>query len=478
MSEFKKHARPVLLFSSFMLLQYVILRMGNAAGRGYISDGRQEYVYLFLQVFAISGFLTFAAARRASSRNADRLSFFALAVCFAGFSFLFFAPADSAVYLVLTAITVFCLGYIGGNVYLRMSVYTARGLRTGLVMGLGSGAAILIQYFFQLRRTLKVPLGIFALLAFAILLFLFREGPGKPAESENGGGRMTARRLAALAVIAAAMLLFTGYYNSYIHHLQVLSGYTEYNVYSWPRLFMIPALLLFGAVGDLKGGRFLPLAALCVSVTALLNSVLAGQSGANTLNMSLYYIALSAAIAYYDMTFWRAAHSTGRPALFASLGRILDSLCVLFSFAISLLSPSAPVVLSLNVAALVTVIVTMALTGGFDLFSSFAPREERSPEPVAGLSPSERTASDADPFGTLRDLYALTPGEIRVLRELVTTEDKQTAIAERLGIKVRTVQANVTSLYNKTGVFTRTGLVRLYNEAKERPEPQSGDKGT
>ena len=54
-----------------------------------------------------------------------------------------------------------------------------------------------------------------------------------------------------------------------------------------------------------------------------------------------------------------------------------------------------------------------------------------------------------------------------LLRELVRTEDKQTVIGERLSIKVRTVQANVTSIYRKTGVSTRSGLGKLYHDAGE-----------
>ena len=48
--------------------------------------------------------------------------------------------------------------------------------------------------------------------------------------------------------------------------------------------------------------------------------------------------------------------------------------------------------------------------------------------------------------------------------EIQKTKDKQLAIAERLSIKVRTVQANVTSIYRKTGVSTRSGLVQLLHD--------------
>ena len=51
----KKNAAVSLFFAAFMFLQFVILRMGNQAGRGFLADGQQEKVYIFLQVFVIGG---------------------------------------------------------------------------------------------------------------------------------------------------------------------------------------------------------------------------------------------------------------------------------------------------------------------------------------------------------------------------------------------------------------------------------------
>ncbi|MBQ1502668.1 MAG: hypothetical protein IIZ35_01550, partial [Clostridia bacterium] len=79
--------------------------------------------------------------------------------------------------------------------------------------------------------------------------------------------------------------------------------------------------------------------------------------------------------------------------------------------------------------------------------------------------PSPRKGAVGDPFASIGAKYGFTHGEARVFRELVLTEDKQTAIAERLSVKVRTVQANVTSIYRKTGASTRSGLVQIYHDA-------------
>ena len=61
----------------------------------------------------------------------------------------------------------------------------------------------------------------------------------------------------------------------------------------------------------------------------------------------------------------------------------------------------------------------------------------------------------------IQDSYRITPSEMKVLRELVSTDDKQDAIAFRLNISVSTLRHHVTSIYKKTGVQTRSALCKL-----------------
>ncbi len=456
-----KNAAAAATFFAFMFLQYVVLRFGNQAGRGFLSDAVQENVYRFIQIAAVIGFLSFAPVFRLikSSSGKTAAALCGLGVFFCGSVLMFFFAESSAFYLAVTFLTVFALGFTGAGVYLKMASYAESGVRIGICTGAACTAATALQYFLQLHRLYKIPLGIFMLVSFAILGFVFSGGFQTSFQREGIEEPSPARPLVFALIIAFAMMLFTGYYNGYIHHLQIASGYSEYNVYTWPRLCMIPGFLLFGALGDLKKGRFLPLATLCVSALALMNAVLAGQSDAYLLNMCLFYIAISAVVSYYDLTFFRLAAKTKRPALWAPAGRVLDSLTVLFVWAFDVSSLSAAAVLAINIAALTAILLLMALNGDFD-FSS---------KPVSpALPPAPEENGTADVFEAVRNRYGLTPSELKVFRELVLTEDKQTAIADRLSIKIRTVQANVTSIYRKTGVSTRSGLVAVYHDSNRK----------
>ena len=453
------------LFFSFMFIQYVVLRFGNQAGRGYLSDDVQRYVYLMIQLFVIAGFFVFALINRLiKNRTAEKaVTLGVLGVFLFCASLMFLFPPDSAFYIAVTFVSVTCLGFTGGAVYLRMSRSTLCGVKTGLCAGIGCSAALVMQYVLQLRWSLRVPLGVLSVLSFTVLAYYFlyeRDAEAEPEEDEPAV--KPKRKIIFAAVITFAMLLFSGYYNLYIHGLQIASGYTEYNVYTWPRLCMIPGFILFGAAGDFKKGRFLPILTVCTVVLSLLNSTLAGQGGAYNLNMCLFYISLSAAVSYYNITFFRLGAKTENPALWAPFGRILDSVSVLFLGFISFDSLPTVAVLALDIGALAVMLVLMAANGDLDLASP------KAAQAVSDAEPAEPAEQSGDAFDTIQKSYGLTPAEMKVFRELVLTEDKQIAIGERLSIKIRTVQANVTSIYRKTGVSTRSGLVQLYNDAAKR----------
>lgn len=440
-------------FASFVFLQLTVLSLGNHAGEGFLPPNQRELVYYVIQVFVILGYWSYALVRRFHRRGSLSrvLQCAVLAVFFAG-SAVLLAAKGSLLQLVITFATVFCLGCLGGAVYERMSRSAAAGERVAQVMGLSCAFVVALQYVLQLRWGITPALPVFMLAAFGgLAVFLLGRERTSPAEPSPEG---SPRALIFALLIAAILLLFAGFYNSYIHHLQVASGYTDYNVYSWPRLMLIPGYLFFGAIGDRQGGRLVPVSAVCVALAALLNAALVGNDGAYWLNMCLFYIALSGVVSFYNLAFWRLAQGTRWPAFWASVGRVLDSGVVLATFVLGLSDLPAPAILAIDVAGLAAVILLLALGGQFS-------------------APVPAKTSPADPETTLaamRDRYGLTNRETEVLRELVCTEDKQTAIAARLGVKEGTIQFHTTALYRKTGAGTRAGLCELYfTAARELP---------
>ena len=400
--------------------------MSNQAGRGYLEEQYQEFVYLFIQLVVIGGFFIHALIRTKvrSEKNYKRLTLVSLALCMTGTAVMLFSSAASLFYLAVTGLSVFFLGFTGGAVYSQLVSLTANKARAGFCIGTGYAAAVALQFCLQLQWTVVPALSVMLAVSFGALGFLLL----KSTEA------------------------------SYIHHLQIASGYTDYNVYTWPRLLMIPAILLFGFLGDLRGGKFLPLGTLCVVVVALLNTVLLGRE-TYILNMCLYYVAVTAVIAYYNLTFIRLAARTRHPAVWAVMGRVIDSAAVVLGMTLKFSTFSQAAVLMTDIAALVVAIIMMTLTGAFDL--SEHARHEAQSVPETAPVPEPQTETETDPCSAIQEIYRITPSEMKVLRELVSTDDKQDVIASRLNISVSTLRHHVTSIYKKTGTQTRSALCKL-----------------
>lgn len=311
------------LSAAFVFLQLCVLCMGNRTGAAVLPPERLELVYYAEQVAVILGFALYAALRSRASVPVRRVLMPGALALLTAGAGLLLFARNGVAGLAALCLTLLSLGCVGGPWYLRMAQAAALGLPVGRGMGLGYAAA-------------------------------------------------------------AALLLFTAFYNGYIHHLQIRSGYGDYNVYAWPRLMLIPGYLLFAALGDRSGGRLVPLAALCIVTAALLNAVLAG---ADWLNMCLFYVAISASVSYYNLSFWRLAAGTKSPARWASMGRVLDSAMVLLCGALRVSALSAPAVLALDLGGLATVLVLMAMNGDLSL----APVPARA-VPAAG--PGGRPAGD------------------------------------------------------------------------------------
>lgn len=485
------------LFGAFVFLQFAVLGLANHAGEGYLTPTQRDIIYYALQVFVILGYLLYSLFFRfcRGKRIRGIIGYSVCGIFFFSMISLLTVSTDSLFHVIVSMLAALTLGGLGGATHHRMSLFAMTGIKTARCMGIGSAAAVLLQYLLQFRWGVTPLLRIFMPAAFLLLLLLLPNMKPEEIAQETENRMNTPRsRIVFSALIASAFILFTCFYNEYIHHLQIQSNYVNYTVYSWPRLMLVPGYLLFAVIGDKKNGRYVPIASLCMILAALLNTVLVGEQGAYWLNMCLFYFAIAAHTSYYILTFWRLAPGTKNPAQWAPFGRVLDSAMVLFSGAIHLSELPAAVVLGTNLAGLALIILLMAVSGNFNLFSKASDihpyeSEGASDNQQAGQDGTENTEisfpaaateinscetdaplplSPEETLKLMQEKYQLTSRETEVFRELVLTEDKQSVICERLSIRIRTLQYYVTNIYHKTGASTRSGLTELYYSFRQR----------
>ena len=74
------------------------------------------------------------------------------------------------------------------------------------------------------------------------------------------------------------------------------------------------------------------------------------------------------------------------------------------------------------------------------------------------------TIDDNERLQTFSEEFSLTSREAEVFALLVNTEDSIQTISESLYVSRRTLERHISAIYEKTGVKSRVGLIRIYNE--------------
>lgn len=449
------------MFGAFVFMQFTVLGLANHAGEGCLTTAQRDMVYYSLQIFVIAGyvlyslFYRFMQGKRAGKPAA--VSVFGLfPVCCI---LLSLTRQDSVFYVAVSMAAALCLGALGGAAHLRMSMAAFSGAGAARCMGLGSSAAIVLQYLLQIRWGVTPFLPVFMLAAYVLFLFILeRNVPEAVMDGERRKTHTPPRRIVFCIVIAAVFILFTCFYNETIHHLMIRSDYASANVYSWPRLMLVPGYLLFALIGDKRNGKYVPVTSLCIMLVTLLTVILIRSSEAYRLNMCLFYFSIAAFTSYYLLTFWRLAPGTKHPAFWAPFGRMLDSAMVLLTGAVNLSALPAPVVLGVDIAGVAVVILLMAVGGDLNLTEMpFAPETASDgAETPAALSPEEA-------LSRMEERYQLTPREAEVLQKLLMTEDELQTIADSMYISRRVLGRHITAIYQKTGAKSRVGLYQIYH---------------
>ena len=451
------------LFAAYMFLHTTTFQLGSHVGTAELPAAQQEFLYYAHQDFIVLGFLSFAPTKRFLTEKGLRILTVSVMSAYALGTAVLYAARGVLVSRYIASATIFCLGYLGGLVYRRMSCGLRGSDHMGTTMGVGCAAAYALQFLFQLWRGQTPFLPMVMLLAFAALARLLTCEDRSGGEAPAVEGALPQERTLAVSLLCAcamtvALIVLVNYYDGYIERMQVSTDYGVYNAFSWPRLLLVPCYLLLGHLGDVMRGKYVSVIAVFGALTVLLTPVLIGENSAYWLNLCIFYIAIAVLISYYNLTFWRLAPHTKKPELWAYMGRVLDG-----AVGVTL------GLLRFSTLSVVNVMVVEVLMLGLLLIAFFLdmerglPSEQRTSQaPIAAAEAADNSARTA----RFAQHYGLTPKEAAVFRELVLTDADQQAIADVMGVQVSTLQKHCNAIYRKTGAANRIELCRSYEAGR------------
>ncbi|MCR5303731.1 MAG: helix-turn-helix transcriptional regulator [Lachnospiraceae bacterium] len=491
----EKHIiKPVAVFGLYMFLYSSLLTMMNRDSTGYITPGQQQIMY-FTDMFLVAlGFVVHAVL----ADNRIRITGICLAaacIIDAPAAFLMELFPSETVFIFCAPVSAFCLGMVGGSVYLGVSESLARSRRRGLAVALGSIAGLLLQFFLQLWTDTGIILPVLMAAGFPALIPAGRILSDKCQEEESAPAvtdKIGRGYLIRLTVIVTCIVVLTSFYDGYLERIMTNAAFSgSLNTYSMPRFILIPVYLLMGILADLTGVTGLSLCTLSINFLSVLNLLIL-RDGHPVTVLTLYYLQAASCIAYYNQMFIRVAPQTERRALWSSMGRITDGLVAAMLGFVMFSSLSTVTVAALSVV-LFTVILTLMAQNGYlspvgmrggsagpaGRNENFRGEEnEPLPDPPAGGTetgpaegedqPAERkTLTEEERMEAFAGRYGLSKREGEVLSRVLSSEETNAAIAAELNISERMVYKHMRNIYDKTGKTTRAGLARLYYQEQQ-----------
>ena len=265
------------------------------------------------------------------------------------------------------------------------------------------------------------------------------------------------------------------------------------NVEQWPRLFLAASGIGAGFLFDRGNRRYMGLAMFCVSLLSTC-SILATEAGISPIvGLITFYLGSGFFVVFFTTTFLAIAQRMRMPALWAGMGRAANNICALALSGASLaLVQTGDAVLTMFATVILFALTSMAMvaSGLLVLPSTTQPesstnttaatqhRDTAAAQPATianatpatpfyeAIAPQPAPLSEQEQLAAFAARYNLTPRETDVLKAITTDERPLKQVANDLGISLRMVQRHLTSLYQKTGTQTRTGLAMKYLEEK------------
>lgn len=228
------------------------------------------------------------------------------------------------------------------------------------------------------------------------------------------------------------------------------------NIEKMPRLLLALSGLFGGIIFDFKDRRFMSVMMYCVMLLSTICIVVLKYSESFLVGLLIFYMTSGFFAVFFTSSFMEIASYMKYPDLWAGLGRAVNNLAavILSRSSLSLINSQGNlmvVVFVICLFVLVAIIVSMYELQRITL--------------IEKLSESKKSLlSKEDKLLKIKEQYVFTPREIEVFEYLTSTEDSVQDIANNMYISKRTLERYISSIYKKTGVKSRIGLLNIYNK--------------
>ena len=421
-------------FLAFMLIEaFVNTRAVMVSGSGNVN-----YIYSIGLIFTALGYILYDCVVKKLHINSTFLfSIIAL------ISLLLFSFIDNFYLFLLSAyVCLIAVGFLGCHMHKQLAKYI-KDNNYIFQLSITMSIVIIIQYILQLVNNSNVDIMVSVLMILVLSISSSTDIDADMKKNSDTTFNSLIKSALPYIFLVCLMSLILGFEDSIVVYKNATG---ELSLFSYVRLFYALGLVCAGLISKINSNAYLSLITICTMILSVISVIFIGG------DISLYNISMSIMYFYcgFYVLFFTVKFIEISPVV-AGYGRIFRSLATAGTVLITTIVGTRFTYTHCIIFSCISIIAIILIAA----FSGVL------------VSPQKRIIVEKDLYPVFFEQYQFTEKEKEVFIKLVDSEDTVISIATDLGISRRVLQRHVAAIYEKTGVQTRSGLIKcLYSFSK------------
>lgn len=465
----RKHDRTPYINAVIMMGIFTFLFLGTE----YLYDNMISFMVskektVLAQNYALgvstAGFLLYPFFNRFLKKRCNKTAY-ALFLAFASVLCIFLIGMNISydTTLISGLVLFLFLGLFGSAVYhtsvciLKTDRYLVR------IVGISYMFGILLQFANNnLVNSETAEATILSIFLLILVFMLIKTGQdyGKNNEKSKDESVLTyaqnAKKTAAGILLILLVVLMTCIFSTLDNAVTLVHATGAVDIGQWPRILLALSGLVAGFMFDINDRKYMVLMMYCVMMLSTICIVVLSFGGPFLIGLITFYVSAGFFAVFFTASFMEISRHMRIPELWAGMGRAVNNItaAIIANFSLTILDTGismTAIILVLSLFLAVSIVATAYVYQGKTTMAELA-----------------KSAADdmekKDKLQEFSEIFSFTPRETEVFNCLVNTEDSVQVIAESLYISRRTLERYISAIYEKTGVKSRIGLIRIYNE--------------
>lgn len=421
-------------FLAFMLIEAFV----NTRAVMVSDSSNVNYIYSIGLVFTALGYILYDYVANKSHINITFLFSIVAIISLLLFSFI----DNFYIFLTSAYICLLSVGFLGCHMHKQLAIYI-KDKHYIFQLSISMSIVIIIQYILQLVNNSNADIIVAALMLLVLSINQNTDVSVEIPKISDDTFHSHIKSALPYILLVCLMSFILGLEDSIVVYKNATG---ELSLFSYVRLFYALGLICAGLISEINNNAYLSLITICTMLLSVISVIFIGsESSFYNISMSIMYFYCGFYVLFLTVKFMEVS-----PAV-AGYGRIVRSLA---TAVIVLITTIVGTRLTYTHCIIFSCIFIIAII----LIATFM---------GVLVSPQERVIVENDLYPVFFEKYQFTAKEKEVFIKLVDSEDTVISIAADLGISRRVLQRHIASIYEKTGVQTRSGLIKcLYSFSK------------